>query len=778
MNAHQAALEATEVAAAGTTLSRIGRLIEQVMGRGGSFVADGNPFERDLALFRAGDGLSVVQKRAAMLRELVALATIEIHDDWHLAGEHLAHGCGFDGPDPQRQRLEALAVEHDKAGEIETCVRQWNARRRYPYAVGQPLPEQDGGVDPALLRSVIWPLGWIENHSIRDYAKVLRLGFAGIRQEVEARLAEADITDPDYARQENFWRAAFWVCDAGARLGRRYAELAGRLAGANDDPVEVQRLQRMAEACQHVPAQGARTFFEAVQALWLAHVLTCGEDGINANSIGRLDQILQPYYEADLAAGRISRDEAVELMAELACKLYLDYDVQAITIGGQNRTGDDAVNEMSWIILDATEQVGFVRDLMVRVGGKTPAPFVDRCAELVARGGGIPFFFNDDCFVDALVDHGIERADARDYAPIGCIELTIPGKANPHAVSGWFGLAKCLELALFDGRDPRTDQQLGPHTGALADFTCYDQLFDAFQEQVAFFARHLVYHVNRGELAQREGGPLPCWSVLTDDCIRRGRDITDGGAIYNYHSICLAGIANTADSLMAVRKLLFDEGRLTADELLAALRADFAGHEPLRQMLLRGAPKYGNDIAEVDQIAARVAADFIDLLDRCRSPLGGRYVVHLFSFLHNITFGQALGATPDGRLAGEPMAYSCSPQQGRDELGVTALLNSIARLPHRRAAGASAAIVDLAPKLIAGDAGAKRLGQLIRAGIKMGVGQMQFNVVNAERLQQARDCPEKYGNIPVRVAGYSQMFRLLSTELQDHVIARTKHEQF
>ena len=268
MNAHPAALEGTKVANAGTTSTRIGRLIEQVMGRGGSFVAEGNPFERDLALFRTGDGLSVVQTRAALLRELVELATIEIHDDWHLAGEHLPHRFGFDRPDaPPRERLEALGVADVEAGETETCVRQWQARRRYPYAVGQPLPEQDGGMDPASLKPLVWPLGWIENHSIRDYAKVLRLGFEGIRLEVAARLAEADITAPDYARQENFWRAALWVCDAGARLGRRYAELARRLAGECEDPKEARRLQRMAEACQHVPARGARTLFEAVQAL-------------------------------------------------------------------------------------------------------------------------------------------------------------------------------------------------------------------------------------------------------------------------------------------------------------------------------------------------------------------------------------------------------------------------------------------------------------------------------------------------------------------------------
>jgi formate C-acetyltransferase len=285
----------------------------------------------------------------------------------------------------------------------------------------------------------------------------------------------------------------------------------------------------------------------------------------------------------------------------------------------------------------------------------------------------------------------------------------------------------------------------------------------------------MVYAINRGELAQREQGPLPCWSVLTDDCVARGRDITNGGARYFYHSVCLLGVANTADSLAALKGTVFGGGRVAARELLEALRADFVGHERLRQRLLREAPKYGNDIDEVDTIAAWVAGSFIDLMDTFRSPLGGRFFVHLFSFLQNVGFGRCLGATPDGRRAGEPIAYSVSAQQGRDEKGVTALLRSIAKLPHTRAAGASAAMVDLDPAFVDGERGVERLAALIRAAMEMGVGQLQWNVVSAERLEQARSDPETWGNIPVRVAGYSQMFRLLDADLQAHVIARTKH---
>ena len=354
------------------------------------------------------------------------------------------------------------------------------------------------------------------------------------------------------------------------------------------------------------------------------------------------------------------------------------------------------------------------------------------------------------------------------------MELTIPGRASPHAVAGWFSAAKCLELTLFDGQDPTTGQQLGPRTGRLEDFSAFDDLLSAYFRQVEAFAARMVYHCNRGELAQSERAPLPCWSVLTDDCIKRGRDITDGGPVYNYQSICFLGAANAADSLMAIKTLVFDQGELPSVDLLAALRANFDGREDVRQMLL-SVPKYGNDIKEVDELASRVAGHFIDVMDGKTCQHQGRFFVHLFSFRCNVDFGKAVGALPDGRLAGEPLAYSLSAHQGRDVNGVTAAVNSLARMPHSRAAGGSAAILEVDPDLVEGETGVQRLAQLTRTAFDMGVGQLQWNVTTAERLIQAQEDPERFGNIAVRVAGYSQMFKLIGRELQDHIIARTKH---
>jgi formate C-acetyltransferase len=763
-------------------LSRQSPLPQHHNSRRGSWLPDGNPWTRNVALYRAWrPGMSVGEVRAATLLELVRLSEARLFPEWRIAGEHFTcqSFTSFDDPKLQEKlpRLAEFDLGEEDIPAMKDTQRRWHETSRGATFSKVGLPAFDRGPEERDDRgnTVYMSVGWVENHSIRDYPKLLRVGYAGLRAEIEAAMAACDISDAHYAEREAFWRAGLLVCDAGILLGQRYAALARAEAEACTCESERERLLGIAECCERVPAHGARTLREATQALWFGHLLTCGEDGINANSLGRLDQFLQPYYTADLAAGRMDCDEALELMAELTCKFYLDYDVQAITLAGRDAAGNDLANEMTYLILEATEQVGVLRDLSVRVHRDSPERLLRQCAGMIARGGGIPYLFNDDCFIPALTERGIRPEHVGDYSPIGCIELTIPGKANPHAVSGWFHLTKCLELALFNGRDPVSQRQLGPATGEFVDFADFDAFLAAYKVQVEHLAKHMVYLCNRGALRQREGGPLPCWSVLTDDCIARGLDITDGGPLYNYHSICLLGTANTADSLCALRKLVFQEKKVDRQELLAALAANFDGHEPLRQLLLNGAPKYGNDCDEADELAQEVDNHFIDLMDAMRSPLDGRYVVHLFSFLLNIGFGHGLGATPDGRRAGEPIAYSLSAQQGRDAAGATAMLRSLAKLPHHRAAGASAAILDLDPKLLEGDAGVERLAQLLRSAIQMGVGQLQLNVTTEERLRQAQEDPETYGNIPVRVAGYSQLFRLLGRELQDHVIARTKH---
>lgn len=720
----------------------------------------------------AGEPLAV--RTAAGLATVIESMPACLAEDDLLAGEHgnvndylnFVHWATAQGRNvlqqdtllTEDQRAEALAwLEQDPFAYLNLPPGAWPDELRQAEAAG-----------------VIMVWGTELNHSQRAYDKVLRLGFAGLRAEVDAALAALPLTDPDAPVR----RAALlgWqrICDAALTLGARHAARAREQAAAAASDAERAEWLAVADVCDRVPAHPARTFREAVQALWFAHMITVWEDGVNANGLGRVDQYLWPYLEADLARG-LSRAEAADILAALWIKLYQSYDVQQATLGGQRPDGSDATNPLSYLALDVTEGLGFVRCLSVRLHAGSPRLFVARCVDLIARGGGIPFFFNDEAILPALTERGIPLEEARDYAPIGCIEITIQGKANPHAVSHWINLAKVLELALHDGRNPADGAQLGPRTGELADFSSVDEVRAAYTRQLDYFAELAVYGSNAHELAHRAHFRLPYLSLLTEDCVARGRDIVEGGARYNYHSSAAMGLPNVADSLAALHTV-FAEGTVTPAALQEALRTDFVDAEELRLVLKNRAPKYGNDHPLPDTLAAELVEQYCALMDRFTTPSGGRYFVHLFTFTLMIPSGKQTGATPDGRHAGEPLAYSVSPAQGRDREGLTAVLNSLARLPHHRVAASSSAIVEADPTLLDGP-GRDAFVDLLLTAIRQGIGQLQFNVVNADTLRAAQQDPDRHRALCVRVSGFSQQFGLLDKEMQDHIIARTKHRR-
>jgi len=623
-------------------------------------------------------------------------------------------------------------------------------------------------------RGVVSVWGTELNHSIRGYEKVLRLGFSGLRAEVESALSGLSMIAPDAAHRRANLLALKALCESAERIGARHAEIARDFASSCEHPDQKREWERIAETCERVPMHPARTFPEAVQSLWFAHIITVWEDGINANGIGRIDQFLWPYLERDLADGTITMNEAAEILAALWIKLYRPYDVQQMMIGGQRPDGSDAVNPLSYLVLDVTEGLGFIRCLSARLHRGSPRDFVSRCVDLLARGGGIPFFFNDEALIPALVSRGIPLEDARDYAAIGCIEITIPGKANPHAVSHWINLAKCLELAINDGCDLLDGSRIGPRTGTLADFHSIDDVLSAYTTQLEHFAELAVYGSNACEIAHRSQFRLPYLSLLTDDCVALGLDIIEGGARYNYHSSAAMGIPNVADSLAALQSAVFTDKTISPEDMLAALREDFAGREDLRLFLRNRLPKYGNDEPLPDGFASDLARQYCDLLARYRTPSGGTFFCHLFTFVLMLNFGKLTGASPEGRHAGDPLAYSVSPVQGRDREGLTAAIRSLAKIPHHLAAASSSAILEADPALLEGS-NREAFVALIIAAVDQGVGQLQFNVVSEDTLRAAQDDPEAYRNLCVRVSGFSQQFCLLDRELQDHIIARTKH---
>ena len=693
-----------------------------------------------------------------------------------LAGEHgnpiTAPNFGGEINDNLRGEIRAALPP----AEAEALIGWWETRpftwqRLAPVAANPP--EMQAALDHGVI--VVW--GTDLNHSIRAYEKVLRLGFSGLRAEVDAALAALSPTDPEAAARRANLLAWQRLCAAAEGLGRRHAEQARACAAACADRAEAAAWEDLAAVCERVPAAPARSFREAVQALWFAHMITVWEDGVNANGIGRLDQFLWPYLEADLAAGRITWQQAGDLLAALWIKLYQPYDVQQMMIGGQTPAGQDAVNPLSYLVLDVTEALGFIRCLSARLHRGTPRAFLSRCVDLLAHGGGIPFFFNDEALIPALTSHGIPLKDARGYAAIGCIEITLPGQAHPHAVSNWINLLKVLELALNDGRDMLDDTQLGPRTGSLAEMRGMDDVLAAYTRQLEYAADWVVYGSNAAELAHRTQYRLPYLSLLTDDCVAQGRDIIEGGARYNWHESAAMALPNVADSLAALETAVFTEQRLTPAEMLAALRENFAGREDLCGYLRHRLPKYGNDQEQPDRYAADLARQYCELLGTYRTVSGGTFFCHLFTFTLMLPYGKLTAASAEGRRAGEPLAYSVSPVQGRDREGFTAVLNSLARLPHHLAAASSSAILEAHPTLLAGREGHEAFVDMLTTAIDRGVGQLQINVVSAETLREAQRDPDRYRSLCVRVSGFSQQFLLLDEEMQAHIIARTKHER-
>jgi len=604
------------------------------------------------------------------------------------------------------------------------------------------------------------------NHTVLNYAWVLKYGFEGLYDKV-CRYEEQNGTSPLY-------RALKRLCLAACRLGQAYKSEAERLLAEGAQGYEPELLRAIAADCAVVPAKPARTLAQAIQSLFFAHIVNCWEDNVNANSIGRLDQILYPYYQADLAEGRLTKEEAFELICQLWLKLYLDYDVQQSCIGGRSPDGSSDVNELSYMMLDATEQLGFVRCLSVRFDRNTDPAFVRRAMEVVGRvGKGVPFFFNDDVMIPSLTDAGIAYEDACDYTQIGCVETVIPGRSNPHAVTGETNLLKAMEYLLGNGQSLMyPEKSPGLATGELDAFPTYEAFYAGILAQVDRILDLTCSKVRKHRDVSAVNSPRPVKTLLTEGCVERGRDFNDAGAIYDTYQIMLGGVPNLADSLLVVKRFVYEKGMYTLAELKRILEENFPD-EAVRQRFLH-APKYGNDIDEVDTIAADLIDHCCDTLASLSERYGLAFHAQPFTYLWMVDHGNTSAASPDGRRKGEIIAYSVSPMQGRDISGLTALFRSLAKLPTRRTPGTTSAIVEVDPKLFTDDNVGALTDILIEAAAN-GLSNVQFNTVDADTLIDAQAHPERYGNLAVRVSGFSQKFNLLSRPLQDHIIGRTKH---
>jgi len=613
--------------------------------------------------------------------------------------------------------------------------------------------------------------GSLFGHTVPGFEKLIRKGFDGIKAEAQAKLDNLDSTNEEELARKPFWEAMTVICEAAGNFGLRYSQKAREMAEIEKDERRKAELLQISEVCSQVPKYSARTFQEALQALWFGHLMIELEDPPNAHSIGRMDQMLYPFYKQEVETGALTREQAHELLESFALKIWKSYDVQNTMLGGMKPDGSDAANDVSLIYLDVVEELDIHLQISARYHKNIDKKFWRRVAEVNAKCRGIPQIFNDDVIIPALVKKGIPLEEARDYAIIGCIEVTIPGRADPRVVNHYTNMAKCLENALIAGNGN------GTKAGA---FKSYGDVREAYKAQVAKDVANAAPRMNDSEIAQRERFPMPILSALTDDCIEKGIDITAGGARYNSTGVCGYGMANVGDSLAAVKKLVFEEGKLTLEDITDGMRVNFEGKEALRQMLLNDVPKYGNDDDYVDSIVVDVCRHFCEELEPYRNPRGGKYHAHLFSFVAAVGGGAATGALPDGRLAGEPVANSLAPQQGRDRNGITAFLKSISKIDQTLAAAGTSLIFDLHPSILSGGNGSDgvaKLESLLTTYLDLGGGHVECNIVDEKILRAAQKEPGKYQNLSVRVAGYSAYFVNLSSEMQEHIIQKTKNRK-
>lgn len=603
------------------------------------------------------------------------------------------------------------------------------------------------------------------NHSVIGYERVLQLGFEGLLKEVEGYERERGAS-PMY----NGIKA---ICCAALHMGEKYAQEAQRLLDEGCEGYQAEDLNRIVSVCQRVPRYPARNFLEAVQALWFAHIVNTWEDNINANSLGRLDQILYPYYKRDIERGVLTKEEAFEIICCLWLKLYRDYDVQQSCVGGTNKDGSSAVNDLSYMMLDATERLDFVRCLSVRYSQNTEKAFLKRALEVVGHvQKGVPFFFNDDVMIPALLSKGIAEEDAYNYTQLGCVETVIPGKSNPHAVTGETNLLKAIEYTLCNGSS-LTYPEFAPsvRTGELDKLTTYKKFYEAVLAQVDHILDVTCSQVQK--YCDACVAPKAYKSLLTEGCMETARDFNEKGAKYDYYQIMLGGVPNLADSLQVIKKFVYEDKKYTLEELKEILAKDFPD-ESVRMDFINKASKFGNDVDEVDQIAVEIVDHACDTLEKLEKKYNRSFHAQPFTYLWMIDHGKASAASPDGRRKGEPIAYSVSPMQGRDFNGLTAVLNSIAKFPTKRTAGTTSAIVEVDPKLFT-DRNIDVLTDVLIAASKKGLSNVQFNTIDADTLIDAKKHPEKYNNLAVRVSGFSQKFNLLDPDLQEHIIGRTKH---
>ncbi len=714
----------------------------------------------------------------------------------------------------------------------------------YPYWKGKTTSELASSyMAPetliAMKHNIFTPGNYYYNgvgHVTVDYGKILKIGYKGLIEEAARELASCDVSDADYPKKREFLESVIISAKAAILYAQRYSELAKQLAKNEKDENRKKELLQISKNCSRVPENPAESFMEACQSFWFIQMLLQIESSGHSISPGRFDQYMYPYYKNDIDSGKITRIEAQELIDCIWVKLndlnkvrdaasaegFAGYSLfQNLCVGGQTEEGLDATNDLSYLCIQASMHTQLPQpSFSTRVWNGTPDEFLYKCAELTRTGVGLPAYYNDEVIVPALMSRGLTIEEARDYNIIGCVEPQKSGMTDGWHDAAFFNMCRPLELVFSNGEED--GELVGVKTGKVEDMKTFDEFYDAYKKQMHYQIKLLVNADNAIDVAHSERCPLPFQSSMVKDCIKRGKSMQEGGAVYNFTGPQGFGIANMTDALYAIKTLVFEEGKYTLGEFKEALsknyghglnpdQAEKATSQVVMELANKGVtvtqaqianifkgllegtatkeekvkfdkllkdidrvPKYGNDVYEVDMFARDVAYVYTRELEKYKNPRGGMFQAGLYPVSANVPLGQQTGATPDGRLAHTPVADGVGPCSGKDTNGPTSAANSVAKLDHAIASNGTLYNQKFHPSALAGVDGIWKFTSYIRAFFDQKGMHMQFNVVSKETLLDAQKHPENYKNLVVRVAGYSALFTTLSKSLQDDIINRTE----
>lgn len=747
-------------------------------------------------VYQENEHLSIPKKRALSLKAAMEELEIGFEKEELIVGNRtkgVRYGVVFpeSGCSWVNNEFETLPTRPQDQFHVKEEDIQEFREKIYPYWKGKSMEDvikHHGGQEIQSIAKVVKinQKDHAQGHICPDSALWLKMGPLGIMNQAQEKLKTCEES------QKEFYECVVLVMQGACTFMKRYHDMIMENIDEVEEPYQ-QSLRTVANNCLNLTKRPPETFHEAVQSLWFLFVLLHMESNASSFSPGRMDQYLYPYYQKDIESGKISMEDALDILECLWLKfnqiVYLRNQNSAkyfagfpigfnIAIGGEDENGNDTYNELSLLCLQCQYDLGLPQpNLSVRLNRNSSHDLMQKAIEVVSKGSGMPQFFNDEAIVHALMELGIEKKDALNYAIVGCVELTTHGNNLGWSDAAMFNLNKALELTLNHGKCLLTHEQIGLDLGGLDTYQTFEDLEKAFQQQIDYFIDKMMQCEVIVEKAHQDCLPTAFLSSVIDDCLENGLDVTKGGAKYNLSGIQMIQIANLADSLAAMKQLVYDDQVIDAKELLAALQSDFKGYEIIQTMLLNKVPKYGNDVEWVDRLGAKWAEYFRSRMKDYTNYRGGPYHTGMYTVSAHVPMGENVGASPDGRNALTPLADGgMSPVYGRDLKGPTAVLKSVSRLNNTLTTNGGLLNMKFLPEFFETKNGMNKFENFLRAFVDLKVPHIQFNVVRREDLEDAQIRPQLHKSLTIRVAGYTAYFVELAHKLQDEIIERTTYD--